>query len=65
MSPRARAPSLGTVERHKVERWLAQKLRSSLYIARSTDADHYKSARIEVAWELSELLCDFQHRDGI
>jgi hypothetical protein len=44
--------SLGKVERHKVEKWLARKLKQSLY-----------SGRVEAAAALAEMLCVFQEKE--
>ena len=56
--------TLGTVERHKVERWLAGRLRTQILRAQNRDAARQLATEpLAVAAELSEMLVVFQRRD--
>ncbi len=65
MTRRRKSPrkSLGTVERHKVERWLANELRSSVYDARNAANHEMLRRRLEVAAKLVDMLHDFQRKE--
>ena len=61
MKPRARH-TLGKVERHKIERWLTRRLRDAVQSARA-NADPVRSAKLDLARELVEMLVQFQERE--
>jgi hypothetical protein len=54
--------SLGTVERHKVERWITRRLRDAIWSARSAAEGGQRDRRLEVAHELVDMLRAFQDR---